>query len=177
MVKKTLVAYGTKYGATAEIAEKIGEVLRQAGLPTDVLPADHVHDLAGYQAVVLGSGVYMGKWRKEAAQFLKTNEQALAERPLWLFSSGPTDHGDPLELLNGWRLPEAQQAIADRIHPRDVAVFNGALKIDKLNFFEKWITQKMVKAPVGDFRNWDAVASWANTIANTLKEPDFALQT
>ena len=59
--KKTLVAYGTKYGATAEIAEKIGEVLRQAGLPTDVLPADHVHDLAGYQAVVLGSGVYMGK--------------------------------------------------------------------------------------------------------------------
>ena len=134
MDKKILVAYATKYGATAEIAEKIGEVFRQAGLPTDVLRADRVRDLAAYQAVVLGSGVYMGKWRKEAAQFLKTYEEALGELPLWLFSSGPTDHGDPEKLLNGWHLPAAEAAIADRIHARDVTVFNGVLKNRKAEF-------------------------------------------
>ncbi|MDH7485767.1 MAG: hypothetical protein QHJ81_05760 [Anaerolineae bacterium] len=40
MNKQVLVAYATKYGATAEIAAKIGGVLRQAGLSADVLPAD-----------------------------------------------------------------------------------------------------------------------------------------
>ena len=65
---------------SAEIAEKIGEVLRQAGLQTDVLPAARVKDLTPYQAVVLGSAVYIGKWRKEAAKFLQANEKMLAER-------------------------------------------------------------------------------------------------
>lgn len=62
------MVYATKYGATAEIAEKIGEVLRQAGLPTDVLPVKQVDDLTPYTAIILGSAVYIGKWRKEAAK-------------------------------------------------------------------------------------------------------------
>ena len=95
---QVLVAYATKYRATAEIAEKIGQVLRQAGLRTDVLPADRVSDLSSYQAVVLGSAVYISKWRKEAAKFLQANETVLAERQVWLFSSGPTGEGDPVEL-------------------------------------------------------------------------------
>jgi len=61
MDNQVLVAYATKHGATAEIADKIGQVLRQAGLRTDVLPTDHVSDLVAYKAVVLGSAVYIGK--------------------------------------------------------------------------------------------------------------------
>jgi menaquinone-dependent protoporphyrinogen oxidase len=166
---KVLVAYGTKYGGTAEIAEKIGQVLREAGLRADVHPADRVSDLTPYQAVVLGSGVYIGRWRKEAATFLKANEQALAERPVWLFSSGPTGEGDPVELTSGWRLPKALQPVADRIQPRDVAVFHGVMDGKKLNPIEKW-TIKNVKAPIGDFRDWDAITAWAMAIADVLKE-------
>ncbi len=169
MDKKVLVAYGTKYGATAEIAEKIGEVLREAGLPTDVLPVDRVGDLGAYKAVVLGSAVYIGQWRKEAAKFLKDNEQALAGKPVWLFSSGPSGKGDPVELLQGWRFPGKLQPIADRIQPRDIAVFHGAVDADKLSFIERWML-KNVKAPAGDFRDWDAITSWAAGIAEELKE-------
>ena len=86
MEKKVLVAYASKYGATAEIAEKMGEVHRQAGLSTDVIPADEVSDLTPYEAVVLGSAVFIGKWRKQAVKILQANEKMLAERPVW---SGP----------------------------------------------------------------------------------------
>ena len=169
MNTQVLVAYATKYGATAEIAEKIGQVLRQAGLRTDVLPMDRVGDLTPYQAVALGSAVYIGKWRKEAVKFLKGNERMLAERPVWLFSSGPAGEGDPVELLDGWRFPEEQQDIADRIQPRDIAVFHGMLDVRKLNPVEKWMI-KNVKSPVGDFRDWEAITAWATAIADTLKE-------
>ena len=159
-----LVAYATKYGATAEITEKIGQVLRQAGLPTDVLPVDRVSDLTPYEAVVLGSAVYIGKWRKEAVKFLQANEIMLAERQVWLFSSGPTGEGDAVELTEGWRFPKALQPIADRIRPRDIAIFHGDVNIEKLNFIDKWMA-KNVEVPVGDFRNWDAITSWATDIA------------
>jgi len=169
MDTQVLVAYATKYGATAEIAEKIGQVLGQAGLRTDVLPTDRVSDLHSYKAVVLGSAVYIGRWRKEAATFLKANEKVLAEQLVWLFSSGPTGEGDPVELTKGWHFPKALQPIADRIRPRDIAVFHGAMNMKKLNLIEKWMINK-VKAPLGDFRDWDAITSWARAIADVLKE-------
>jgi menaquinone-dependent protoporphyrinogen oxidase len=169
MNAQVLVAYTTKYGATAEIAEQIGQVLRQAGLRTDVLPADRVGDLTSYRAIVLGSAVYIGRWRKEAAKFLKANEAVLAEQLVWLFSSGPTGEGDPVELTNGWHFPKALQPIADRIRPRDIAVFHGAIELKKLNFIEKWMIRK-VKASLGDFRDWDAITSWATAIADELKK-------
>jgi len=169
MTKQVLVAYATKYGATAGIAEKIGEVLRQAGLDTDVLPADRVGDLSVYQAVVLGSAVYIGQWRKEAARFLKANEAALTGKPVWLFSSGPTGQGNPAELTQGWRFPKGLQPLADRIKPRDVALFHGATDANKLNLIEKWML-KNVQAPVGDYRDWQAITAWGAAIADELKE-------
>lgn len=168
MSNQILVAYATKYGATGEIAEKVGEKLKEVGFTADVKPADQVSDLSAYHAVVLGSAVYAGQWRKEAAEFLETYERALAERPVWLFSSGPTGEGDPVELMSGWRFPEAQQLIADRIQPRDVVFFHGEIDTEKLNLAEKLIV-KGLKAPTGDFRDWVAITAWAESIAETLK--------
>ena len=173
MENQVLVTYATKYGATAEIAEKIGQVLRQAGLRTDVLPANRVGNLTSYKAVVLGSAVYIGKWRKDAVKFLQANEKTLIERQVWLFSSGPTGQGDPIELLKGWRFPDAQQPIIERIRPRDITVFHGAVDVKKLNPLHKWMISK-VETPIGDFRDWDIITSWATAIANELIEKSLA---
>ena len=167
MEEKVLVAYATKYGATQGIAERVGQTLREAGLQVDVLPADRAGDPGTYAAVVLGSGVYMGQWRKPARAYLEANEQALAGRPVWLFSDGPTAAGDPAALLKGWRFPQALQPVADRIHPRDIAVFGGALDAQKISLFEKLIL-KIVKAPAGDYRDWNAITAWARGIAAAL---------
>jgi menaquinone-dependent protoporphyrinogen oxidase len=168
MDERVLVTYATKHGATAGIAEKIGEVLREQGVTTDVTPTYQVNDVTPYSAVVLGSAVYIGRWRKQAAQFLRDYEDELKTKPVWLFSSGPTNVGDLEELLEGWRFPKNLQPIADTIGPRDIAVFHGVLNPDDLNFLEKWMI-KSVKAPTGDFRDWDAITAWAMGIANQLQ--------
>lgn len=169
MTIKVLVAYATKHGATTGIAEKIGEVLVQAGFVTDVLPADRVKDLDSYRAVILGSAAYVGRWRKEAAKFLKSNEKVLKDKLVWLFSSGPTEEGDPVKLMKGWRFPKSLQPIADRIQPKDITIFHGAMDIKNLSWIEKWMIKK-VKAPIGDFRDWEAITNWAKAIADELKK-------
>jgi len=167
---KVLVAYATKYGATQEIAAAIGDVLRNAGLKVETVQVDRVTDVSGYRAVVMGSAVYIGQWRKEAVAFLEKHEKALAERPVWLFSSGPSGKGDPVQLMSGWKFPEAQKPIAERIRARDTALFHGSVDPEKLSLPEELIL-KGVKAPTGDFRDWEAVRAWARSIAEALKQP------
>lgn len=174
MKQKVLVTYASKYGATAEIAEKIGAVLRQANLPADVFPADAVRDPSPYQAVVLGSGVYIGQWDKKAAAFLKVNEKSLAERPVWLFSSGPTGEGDPVALVKGQRIPTALKPLVGRIQPRDIVVFHGYINPGKVNFLARWVIKNIIKAPFGDYRDWESIARWAAGIAATLQTAELA---
>ena len=175
MNKNILVTYASKYGATKEIAQKIGEVLCQTGLQVDVFPVDGTLDITPYKAIILGSAIYIGKWQQEAVEFLKANEKILASRQVWLFSSGPTGEGDLVELVEGVHLPTALQPVADRIQPRDIAVFHGYVNPDKINFIEKWSIKSLVKKPFGDFRDWDAITAWATGIAVALKEAEHAL--
>jgi len=168
MAKQVLVAYGSKYGATAEIAQKIGDVLREAGLEAEVKSAKHVGDLSSYDAVVLGSAAYAGGWRKEATRLLKNNVTTLTEKMVWIFSSGPTGEGDPVELVKGWKHPSALATEIEAIAPRDITVFHGAMLMEKMNFIEKFVIGK-IGAPAGDFRDWDAIVAWATGIANDLK--------
>ncbi len=167
MNQKVLVAYATKYGATEEIAERIGLALGKAGVAAEVLAVDKVADVTAYTAVVVGSAVYIGGWRKEAAKFLEENEEALATRPVWLFSSGPTGEGDPVEQMDGWTFPDKLKPVAARIQPREIVVFHGDVDVEKLNFMERFMI-KNVKAPTGDFRDWAAIDDWAEEIAGAL---------
>jgi len=165
---KILVAYASKYGAITEITEKIGQVLNQAGLEVDILPVKNVKDLTPYDAFVLGSAAYMFRWRADMVSFLKKKQNLLAERPTWLFYSGPLGKGDPLQLVKGQRFPKSLQPVIDHIQPRDTAVFHGFLNMKKLNFFERFVFKKSPTMQ-GDFRDWDDITSWANAIASMLK--------
>jgi menaquinone-dependent protoporphyrinogen oxidase len=169
MANKVLVAYGTRYGATGEIAKKIGDVLRKESIQTDVLSAGEVADPAQYRAFIIGSGVYIGMWRKDAVNFIMKNEKLLAGNPVWIFSSGPTGKGKVEDLMSGWKFPRKLGPAIERIKPRDITVFHGSADEKKLNFFFKFML-KNVKAPTGDFRDWDAITSWAKKIAGELKK-------
>ena len=167
MKKDILVAYASKYGSTAEIAKKIGEVLTQKGLSVKVAEVKNVHDLSSYRAVILGSAVYIGRWRKDAVRFMKAFETDLREKKVWIFSTGPTGNGDPVELLVGWDFPTSLKPIAEKIKPEDIIVFHGAVDMEKLNRLHRYMVNK-VKAPAGDFRVWADIIAWAEGIADKI---------
>jgi len=165
--KKILIAYASKYGSTAQIAENIALRLKKAGLTPVVKDVKEINSLAGYSAVIAGSAVYAGSWLKEGADFLGKYRQDLKARPTWFFSAGPTGKGDPVEQMKGWRFPDSLMPLADKIQPRDIAYFHGVLDMSKLRLAEKLIVYAL-KTPAGDFRDWEMINRWADQVALAL---------
>lgn len=158
-----LVAYASKHGATEGIATFVAERLRSLGMDAEARKAEEVESLDVVGAVVLGSAVYAGSWMKEAMEFVHRHAEALAPLPVWLFSSGPLGE----EIQDGMdqirQLPELRATLS----PRDHQIFFGALDTEALGFGERMIA-KAVKAPDGDFRDWDAIGVWTEGIAAEL---------
>lgn len=169
MGKKILVTYDSKYGATAEIADRISTQIKQTEFDVDVLSVKKIDDIEAYNSIIIGSAVYIGQWRKAIKTFIKTEEKALSEKNVWFFSSGPTGEGEPTELTKGWKYPESLQPFFDKIKPVDIALFHGEVKLSRLNFIERFMAKK-VESPIGDYRDWDAIEKWASTIVNHLKK-------
>jgi menaquinone-dependent protoporphyrinogen oxidase len=174
MITRALVAYGTKAGATAGIAEEIGEVLRHRGISTDVLPADRVRSVDEYGIVVVGGGMYVGRWHGDAVKFLKRFADALQDREVWLFGDGPTG-GTPgaeaklAELLAQQPpAPGNARKLAERVTTHRFRTFGGAVDPETGGFFARYI-------PKGDWRDHDAIRAWADLIADQVqpvaKEP------
>mgnify|MGYP001409714036 CR=1 FL=1 len=160
---KVLVSAASRHGATAEIAQVIGETLTRAGLEAVVLPPDLVTTLDWYDAAVLGSGIYVGHWMDAARHLVERHAAALASMPVWLFSSGPI--GDPPKPDED---PVDIAEITEATHARAHRIFAGKVDRAVLGLGEKVIL-KAVRVPEGDFRPWDDVREWANGIAAALK--------
>lgn len=164
-----VVVYASKHGGTMEIAERIGEQLENEGFQVTVSAVDRVGDISQYQAVILGSAVYIGQWQRKAVKFVKKHSRELADRKVWIFSSGPTGEGNPIELLDGWTLPKKLKPLIEEIEPEDITVFHGVLSREKLGGLARFMIDK-VESPVGDYRNWQMITAWAEQIASKLKK-------
>ena len=184
---KVLVAYASKTGFTKGIAEFIGERLRFRGLQVDVLEVSTIKVVAGYDAFVVGSAVYMWHWMKEAKRFVTGNRELLRARPVWLFSSGPvgtskTDaKGRDLLEVSG---PSEIGELVEAARPRDHKVFFGGLDGSKLTgttgFFYRMASKSKnarESMPEGDFRDWNLIGEWGDEIAETLAQGQLAKST
>jgi menaquinone-dependent protoporphyrinogen oxidase len=162
MPTSVLVAYGTTNGSTAQIAEAVAEVLRKGGLIPDLSPARSVVDVTPYDAVVLGSGLYAGRWHRDARRFVSRHGRQLAERPLWLFSSGPLDSSASERDIPPVR---GVRRTMVRLGARSHVTFGGCL--------EEGATGRIAQSIVrnekgGDFRDFGAIEDWAARIAAEL---------
>ncbi|HKO34649.1 MAG TPA: flavodoxin domain-containing protein [Candidatus Limnocylindria bacterium] len=157
-----LVTVASKHGATAEIASRIAATLREDGHEVEVLAPPAVRDVTRYDAVILGSGVYAGRWIGSAKEFGEANADALRARPVWLLSSGPLG-----ETPKPAEDPADATKMVELLHPRGHRVFAGSLSKEEMGFAERAIIG-MVKAPYGDFRNWSEITAWAHEIAREL---------
>jgi menaquinone-dependent protoporphyrinogen oxidase len=162
---KVLVAYGSRHGATVEVASAIASALRGTGTDVELRSVSDVGGVEQYDAVVVGSAVYMGRWVEEARSFLASNEAALLARPTWLFSTGPV--GTPP--VPSAEAPEVESMV-QRVAARGHRTFPGKLDRSELGLLER-AAVAIVKAPDGDYRDWPAVAAWAAEIGAALRGP------
>jgi menaquinone-dependent protoporphyrinogen oxidase len=158
-----LVAYASKHGSTQGIAERISEKLTQMSKQTELRSIETVNDAGNYEAFVIGSAIYYGSWMKEATGWVHRNQLILAARPTWMFSVGPLG----VDFMDDEQQPKEKAEFQEAIMPRDHRVFFGALDHHKLSFTERMMT-KAVRAPEGDYRNWEAVDALAESIARDL---------
>ena len=179
-----LVAYATRHGSTAGIAERIAADLCHSGIPSEAQPVHAVHDVRAYDAVVLGGAAYLFHWHKEATTFARTYRVALRERPVWLFSSGPlgTDlvDKDGAEVLQTCQ-PKEFCELSALVRARGVQVFFGAYdpKAPPATVGERMMAllpAGKAALPAGDFRDWPAIDAWAAQIAAALNCEQTGLQ-
>jgi menaquinone-dependent protoporphyrinogen oxidase len=163
-----LIAYASRLGATAGIAERIGARLETHDVRATARPVESARELIAYDAFVIGSAVYAGHWLREAVGFIRDHRSVLASHPVWLFSSGPVGRSaakhDPVE-------PAEIRELTKAVYPREHRIFFGALDrrtIDSadLGFAERFVAKRFI--PEGDFRDWPQIDAWADEIANEL---------
>ncbi len=87
-----LIAYSSKYGSTKEIAENVCKILQTFGLDVNIEKASASLKMDNYDAIILGSGVYIGKWLPGMENLLKKRFSLLQEKKVWIFSDGPTSN-------------------------------------------------------------------------------------
>jgi menaquinone-dependent protoporphyrinogen oxidase len=162
-----LVVYASRHGATREIAARIADRLADAHCEAVLRQVDEVDTPEAYDAVVLGAPVYDQSWPPEANRFVDRHRDALAARPLWLFSVGSFDDTKRLIGPVTHREPAGIEELRGTLRPRDYRVFAGVIAKDQWPFWSRVLFHALGGRP-GDHRNWPVIDAWAEGIARAL---------
>ena len=158
--QRVLVAYATKHGSTREVADTIARTLEEHALEVDVHEAAEVKSLDGYDAVVLGGALYMGRWHPHARRFLRRHHERLHDLPVAVFAMGPQDLEPEHVAQSRTQLDNALGRVSD-VEPVTVAIFGGAIDPAKLSF-------PFSKMKSLDARDWDAIRGWSDEVAASV---------
>jgi menaquinone-dependent protoporphyrinogen oxidase len=166
--KRILVAYASKCGATSDISVAITYALCAGGLSAELKIADHVASFEGYQGVVLGTAIYMGKPLKDAVSFIEKFGGKMAGIPFALFDvcltmkeKTPENEKTALDYLN---------AITHVVTPVKTAAFAGRINYATLPPLYRMFAQADTGGILaeGDFRDWTAIGTWAKDLGVVL---------
>ena len=157
-----LVAFGTKMHGTEGLAETVGDALRAGGFEVDVTEAREVGDVSRYDAIIVGGALYESRWHKDARRFVQHHASELAERPTWLFSSGPLD-----DSASTGEIPPVKgvRGLMEEVHARGHVTFGGRLPDDAHGL----MAGGMAKKHAGDWRDEVQVRTWVDSIMPELR--------
>ncbi len=166
LAQPVLVAYASRHHGTQEMAAEIADALRAAGFEVDLRAAADVPTIEPYGAVIVGSAVYMFHWEIPALELIRRDRLALAQRKVWLFSSGPVGDGKSTRHPETVPHPDGVDQLADEIGARGCAMFGGRVDPQQGGF----AMAIMAKAGLeGDWRDLPRVRTWAHEIASELR--------
>jgi menaquinone-dependent protoporphyrinogen oxidase len=184
---KTLIVYGTRYGATAGTAEEIAKVLRVEGFDVKVVNAkqEKVKDISSFDLVVVGSGLQMGKWTGEAESFLKRFQKDLSQKKVAIFAStmkSVPEREGKLEDLEKERKMSLDDIVAKyNLNPVSTGLFGGVLDFNKMNiifrrtfgFIRPQLEKdgfKQTQPGVYELRDWEEIRGWAKELAKKTSQ-------
>jgi len=153
-----LVAFATRKGSTGEIASTIGKELEGGGHQVMVSPLKDISSLEGYDAAVMGAPVYTGHIDDDLRKFGERNKNGLKTIPFAAFAVGLA----PVDPKIG-SVASLEEQLRGMVGPANLVaakVFSGKLDPAQHSFMTKTMISLM-KAPAGDFRDWDVIKEWA----------------
>lgn len=159
---KVLIAYATKHGSTAEVAEKIGEVIKSKGADVVVSNIADKPDPSGYDAAVVGGAVYIMMLSGKTKRFVAKHKKVLSSMPVAYFVLSGTMEEDTPE--NREKIEKTLKSVIKKVVPVDVGLFGG--KFDPAKG-----PKMMSEEPAYDYRDWDAIAAWAEELAEKFSKP------
>jgi menaquinone-dependent protoporphyrinogen IX oxidase len=173
---KALVVYGTRWGGTVGVAEKIGEALKEAGSEVDVVDVKaNVPDVGEYDLVVVGSGVRADKWTKESLRFLEKNANVLKVKKTALFVSCQMAdrEGEAREKAEYAYLRNVAEQYG--LHPISYGFFGGFLDFSKSHGLLVDVIVRINRrnlrkngldtSKIYDARCWSSIKAWALEVA------------
>jgi len=163
---RILVAYATRNGSTALIAEAIARELEAAGHRAEAVEIGRVPSPAGYDGVVLGGPVYIGRIDGRLGKYVRRHTGVLARLPVAGFVvclAAASEDAAGIAIAE-----KALHAALLPLSPVAETVFAGSLDPDRLSWLQRWMITR-VKSPVGDFRNWDTIRAWARELPGKMK--------
>ncbi|MDJ0640409.1 MAG: flavodoxin domain-containing protein [Paracoccaceae bacterium] len=163
--QRALVAYDSRLGSTAEVAEFIGGALSEGGASVDINTVSEVTALEVYDRVVIGGAIRYDRWLPEAVAFVRKNRQILLDTQVAFFFTCLTLAKPSPETE---RKAEAYAAkirqIAPDLRPTSVGRFAGVLEFART----PWPARLLLRAlsvttgvAEGDYRDWQAIRDWA----------------
>ena len=161
---KTLLVYGTRYGATAGTSEEIAKVLQAEGFDVKVvnLKEEKIRDISPYDLIIVGSGMQFARWTGEAEDFLKRFQKELAQKKVAIFISTMktvTEREGKTEELEKTRKMELEDKVTKyNLQPISLGFFGGVLDFNKMNI----ITRKTLGflRPQLRKKRFQRVAAW-----------------
>ena len=185
---KALIAYGTKYGATARASEEIGRILRERGFEVKVvdLKAEKIRDISEYDLIAIGSGVTCGRWVNEAEDFLKEFSKEFGNKRLALFVSSlnpiSEKEGNTEEVAKTRKIALEDRISKYGLRPVSMGVFGGIIDFNRMGFITRKGMEAAFKAPLQkhgfketapgayDLHDWDEIRMWAEGLARKSQE-------
>lgn len=173
MPDQVLIAYATRAGSTAGVAEAIGATLNEMGLPARVAPVGEVDDVSPYRAVVTGSAIRGANWLPEAIKFVENHREVLSHKPFAAFMVCMTlsmaDAGKYRDGLRDWLSP-----VRALVKPISEGYFAGALDFHKVTLTPNTLLMRAVVLgglwSKGDHRDWAAIRDWTENLRPLLTE-------
>lgn len=174
---KALVVFGTRWGGTVNVAEKIGQALKEEGCSVDIVNAkkNFCKELDSYELVIIGSGIRADKWTKEVTAFMEKNAPSLRTKKTALFVSCQMADGGKESQDKAKKVYLEKTAELYGLEPISFGLFGGFLdfskshgllvdvivRVNRKNLRKNGLDIRKVR----DTRDWNAIENWARKVA------------